>query len=122
MIRKSERSSRNSFLNGPANLQTTAIATYEVVIRHNINRNFRFFITDSRAYCYKAFTDHGVITRFYSDAIWIGCWVHFVDFLGDAWQACFEFSMRAIMLFKKASSSKRLVFLTQGSAARFHAI
>ena len=86
------------FLSGPANHQTTATATCEAVIRHsNNNRNFKDFITDNTAYCYKAFTD--VTTRLYPDAIWISCWAHIVDFVGDELQACFEFSTRAISLF-----------------------
>ena len=70
-----------NFLDDPANHENLAAVTNDAIVKFGIRDATKFLITDNTAYCRKAY--EYILVRVFPNLIWIGCWAHIIDLVGD---------------------------------------
>ena len=93
----------------PMNHRNLSELTNQLLVKNNLTRNVKFFLTDNTAYCRKTYSD--IFSVMYPNMIWIGCWAHIIVLVGETWQNHFVLS-------KKILSNMRLFFKKKVAAGR----
>ena len=94
----------SEFLEQPVNHQSLAQFVNATIQTHGLATSFIFYVTDNTSYCLKSFSD--ILSRLYPRMIWVGCWAHIIDLLGDTWQSHFSSSNEILKLLRQFFKKK----------------
>ena len=105
-----------NFLDDPANHENLSAVTNDTIVKFGIRDATKFLITDNTAFCPKAYED--ILVRVFPNLIWIGCWAHIIDLVGDTCQNFFQLSKK-LLGHLRVVLRKRLVLVAGDGGAIF---
>ena len=91
-------------LDHAANHQSLTKSVNRIIQNFGLEDHVIVYITDNTGYCSKSYTD--CLMRLYPKMIWVGCWAHIIDLIGDTWQKHFTLSTRVLGLLRQIFRKK----------------